>query len=194
MNHTHTFKVAGIAILMSLMSPFVKADDTQLGGSDIDAGHFSIGPRATYFNSVGSNDSDWYGGAQVRFHLSPLLALEGSADYRQSDYGANEVDVFPVQANLLLYLMPGKRITPFLLAGPGWYFTNVKGPGVDDTDHRFGFQAGGGLQAFLNKHWSIDTTYRYAWVSDVEARDANLNPHSYDDEGYMITAGLNLHF
>jgi opacity protein-like surface antigen len=194
---TRTFAASSaLAAFLALgaVTPAVWADPSQLGGSSIDAGKVSLGGRGTFFDSRDSDQEDWYGGGQLRMYLPPTLALEASADYRQSDFGANEVDVFPVQASVLFYLFPGSPVTPFLLAGPGWYFTHVKGPGIDDTQHRFGLHAGGGLQFFINKYWSIDSTYRYVWVKDVEAQSASLQPTEYRDSGSMITAALNLHF
>jgi len=85
--------------------------------------------------------------------------------------------------------------SPFLLGGGGWYYTTVKGPGnFDDTQNRFGVHAGGGLQFFFNNHVSIDSTYRFIWLEKVQSKDQNIKDKSFDDNGHMITAGLNFHF
>jgi opacity protein-like surface antigen len=149
-----------------------------------------------YFDPVDADEGDFSGGGQVRLHFSPAIALEGSIDYRRSDFENTQTHIYPVQASLLAYLMPGKAISPFLLAGAGWYFTEVEGPGTDENQNRFGPHVGGGLQAFLNKSWSIDATYRYVWLEDIESRDnvTNLLEKDYNDSGSMITAGLNFHF
>jgi opacity protein-like surface antigen len=134
----------------------------------------SIGGRGTYFDS---NDTSpkWYGGAQVRLHLGQIFAIEGSADYREKKYESTFTRSYPVQVSGLIYLLPGKRISPFILGGGGWYYTQVKGPGdFDDTQNRFGLHAGGGLQWMLTAHWSIDSTYRYIWLEKFQSRDENL--------------------
>jgi opacity protein-like surface antigen len=127
--------------------------------------------------------------------MSPVLALEGSVDYRRSDFESTKVHVWPVQASILGYLMPERRVTPFLLAGVGWYYTTIEGPGsLDETQHRFGPHIGGGVQAFLNKYWSVDASYRYVWTEDIESKDDALLEKDYDDNGSMVTVALNLHF
>lgn len=161
---------------------------------DVDKGAFSIGGRAMYFDPIdGSNN--WHGGAQIRFHFTEMFAIEGSADYRKNDFGDSTVRTFPVQATGLVYLLPGKRFSPFLLGGAGWYFTDVDGPkGYDDTQNRFGLHAGGGLQFMLNRNWSVDGTYRFVWLERGTTRDKNLDDKKFQDEGHMVTIGLNYHF
>ncbi len=112
---------------------------------DMNIGLFSLGGRATYFDPK-SGDDNWFGGGQVRIHPFHFLAVEGSVDYRRTDINATKVRTFPVQGSALLYPFGTKRLSPFILGGAGWYFTNVEGPGdFDKTQHRFGAHAGGGL-------------------------------------------------
>lgn len=181
----------GIAVIIGPMA----AHAFELGGSGIDSGKISLGGRAMFFDPKDADDGDLYGGAQARFHFTPAIAAEGSIDYRRSYFGPTRVHVYPVQASLLFHLMPGKAISPFLIGGGGWYYTQVDGPGgQDDRKHRFGTHAGAGLQAFLNKYWSLDATYRYVWVEKINSRNAALLNKDYTDSGSMITAGLNYHF
>jgi len=158
---------------------------------------FSFGGRGMYFKPKDASEGRWHGGAQVRFHMGPVFAVEGSADVRQDRFGGTVVDVIPVQASLLAYLFPGKVISPYILGGAGWYYTHIKAgsPFDDRTDHRFGPHAGAGLQAWFNRHWSIDGSYRYIWLSAYRTRDA-ANPlgRDIDDSGYMVTGALNYHF
>jgi opacity protein-like surface antigen len=157
----------------------------------------SLGGRAMYFQPKNSEagSGDMFGGAQLRFRFARSLALEGSADYRQISVPGTTVDVYPVQASLLVYLFPSSPLSPFLLGGGGWYFTHTKGPGgFDSTQNRFGGHAGGGLQIFLTQRWSIDGTYRYVWVESFASRDQNLSEKKFSDQGHMATAGLNFHF
>jgi opacity protein-like surface antigen len=161
---------------------------------DVSKGVFSVGGRAMYFNPI-DGDDNWHGGAQVRLYLGEMFAIEGSADYRKNDFGDTTVRTFPVQATGLLYLLPGKRLSPFILGGAGWYFTDVDGPGgFDETQHRFGLHAGGGLQFMLHRHWSIDGSYRFVWLERVQSKDENLFDKNWQDEGHMVTIGLNYHF
>ncbi|QPD04419.1 MAG: hypothetical protein Nkreftii_002193 [Candidatus Nitrospira kreftii] len=161
---------------------------------DVDAGLFSIGGRGTYFDPK-DGDGQWFGGAQVRVHPIRFLAVEGSVDYRRNDFGETRVHSYPVQGSLMIYPLGLKRISPFILGGGGWYYTTVTGPGnFDDTQHRFGGHVGGGLQVFINKHFSADASYRHIWLEKVQSKDVSLVDKKFDDTGHMITVGLNVHF
>jgi opacity protein-like surface antigen len=185
--------VSALMFGLSLAPNTIWADTNWLF-EDVSKGVFSIGGRAMYFNPL-DGDDNWHGGAQVRLHLGEIFAIEGSADYRKNDFGDTTVKTFPVQASGLVYLLPGKRLSPFLLGGAGWYFTDVDGPGgYDKTQHRFGLHAGGGLQFMLHRNWSIDGSYRFVWLERVQSRDEKLFDKKFQDEGHMVTIGLNYHF
>jgi opacity protein-like surface antigen len=161
---------------------------------DVNIGLFSAGGRATYFDPK-EGDSNWFGGGQVRIHPFHFLAVEGSVDYRRTEIHSTKVRTFPVHGSVLLYPFGTKRLSPFILGGAGWYFTNVEGPGdFDKTQHRFGAHAGGGLQLFLTEFLSLDGTYRHIWLEKIDSRDASLRDKQFRDNGHMVTFGLNLHF
>lgn len=161
---------------------------------DVERGFFSLGGRATHFDPK-EGDANWYGGLQARLYLGRVFAIEASADYRRNHFGDSRVDTYPVQASVLAYLLPGKRLSPFVLGGAGWYYTHVKGPGgFDDTQNRFGLHAGGGLSYVLNRTWSIDSTYRYIWLEKIASKEQNIADKEFKDAGHMVTIGLNYHF
>lgn len=171
-----------------------------LGGGDVGAGRISLGGRGAYYDP-GDGDGVWYGGAQLRWHMTDVLALEGSVDYREEDLGKNDTlfdldaRVLPIQASLLVYLLPQSRVTPFLLGGGGWYSTKVEISGLgDETQDRFGAHAGGGLQFFLDRSWSIDATYRYVWLEGIKSKGRSLTETRFKQDGPMATAGINFHF
>jgi opacity protein-like surface antigen len=157
----------------------------------------SVGPRATYFVEK-DNDFDngkFFGGAQLRLHFGQTFAIEGSVDYRRERFDSSRADVYPVQVSALVYLIRSFPISPYLLAGGGWYYTHVKGPGgFDDTQHRFGGHAGGGVELFLSHVWSIDAGYRYIWLETLDSRDQNFIDKKFDDRGHQLTGALNFHF
>jgi opacity protein-like surface antigen len=161
---------------------------------DFSKGVFSLGGRAVYYDPIDGGD-DWRGGAQARWYLSEMFALEASMDYRKNDFGDSSVRTFPLQLSGLVYLLPGKRLSPFVLGGGGWYFTDVDGPGnFEDVQQRFGLHAGGGLQFMLSRHWSVDGSYRFVWLERIRSIDASANNTKFQDEGHMVTIGLNYHF
>ncbi|MFO0699844.1 MAG: outer membrane beta-barrel protein [Nitrospira sp.] len=161
---------------------------------DVNLGLLSIGGRATYFDPK-DGDANWFGGGQLRLHPFKFLAVEGSVDYRKTGLSSTTVRTFPVQGSALIYPFGTKRLSPFILGGAGWYFTNVEGPhGFDKTQNRFGAHAGVGLQLFLSEHLSLDSTYRHIWLEKIDSKDASLHDKKFQDNGHMVTFGLNLHF
>src|SRR5688500_8987150 len=185
--------LAGLSVF-PLPVPTSYAEDRGYIFDDIDVKFLSIGGRATWFDPK-DGSSRWFGGGQVRIYPLKWLAFEGSADYRRTDFGDTRVHTYPVQVSALLYLLPGKRLSPFILGGGGWYYTTVKGPGgFDDTQNRFGAHAGGGLQFWFNDRVSIDGTYRHVWLEDITSRDQNIKDKTFRDSGQMVTVGINLHF
>ena len=182
-------RIAVLVLLAAVLVPVnAFADDAQI------AQGISVGGRAMYFRAKDADRGNLSPGVQVRMHLSPMFALEGSIDYRKEQFGGTVVDVYPVQASLLMYLMPGSRLTPYLLGGGGWYYTQVRPP-HQHTQYRFGPHAGAGLKLSLNNHWSVDGSYRYLWTRDINSEDA-AHPagRNFSDNGFMLTAGLNYHF
>lgn len=185
--------VAAISGISAMLPQQAEAADNELF-QQMDIGLFSIGGRAAYYDP---NDTQarWFGGAQVRVNPFKYLSFEGSADYRERETAGTTIHTYPVQVSALIYPLGHSRLAPFLLGGGGWYYTTVKGPGnFDDTQNRFGLHAGGGLQFFFTNHISIDSTYRYIWLEDVQSRDQNIQDKNFNDNGHMITAGLNFHF
>ena len=193
-----TLKVAGPRnLILGLTMLTLSVLPAGAFAADGDHGWISLGPRATYFVPKNDNWSDghFFGGAQLRLHMGKVFAIEGSADYRREHFDSTRVDTYPVQVSLLAYLFPDSPITPFVLGGGGWYYTHVKGPGgFDDTQNRFGAHAGGGLQFFMSRYWSIDATYRYIWLKDIKSKDVTLIDKKFDDRGHMVTLALNYHF
>lgn len=189
---------AGLAAFLLIVSvvapPPAKADEDGSLFRQVDIGPLMLGGRATWYDPK-EGDGNWYGGAQLRLYPSRYFAIEGSADYRRNEFSGTTTHSYPVQVSALIYPFGTTRLAPFLLGGGGWYYTTVSGPGnFDDTQNRFGLHAGGGLQLFLSRHWSIDGTYRYIWLEKIESRDQNIVDKSFNDNGHMITIGLNFHF
>ncbi|HAM39443.1 MAG TPA: hypothetical protein DCP53_08650 [Elusimicrobia bacterium] len=164
--------------------------------SDISDTRFSIGPRISFYQPKDADSSTLYGGAQVRLGLLPSLKLEGSIDYRRSDFGRYiNIHVYPVQASVMAYLTPHSIVSPFLLGGIGWYYTQIEGPfNFNNTTNRFGVHAGAGLEVMLNDTLSLDGSYRHLWIENFISRDITAINKEYEDSGSMITIGLNFLF
>ena len=162
-------------------APFVSAE-----------GLLSIGGRASEYVPTDGKGS-LQGGGKVQVRLPLLFAIEASADYRKDTFGATTAKDTPVQLSLLTYFLPKIIVVqPFILAGGGWYHTNVDGPhGFTGHQDRFGPHAGAGLELTITSNLYADATYRYVWLSDLHSVDAAGNGISYRDRGHMVTVGLN---
>ncbi|UPT75378.1 MAG: porin family protein [Elusimicrobiota bacterium] len=156
----------------------------------------SLGPRFSAFMPA-DNSSGWSGngGVQLRAHMTPVWALEASADYRKRDLAGSRVKIIPVQASLLAYPFPNRyRISPYILAGGGWYPMRVEGPQGTTRSDRFGPHVGGGIEVWLNRAWSLDADARHVWLKDIRVADASGTTRSFRDDSHQVTAGLNFHF
>ncbi|MBK6880344.1 MAG: porin family protein [Elusimicrobia bacterium] len=162
-----------VAATLALRMPVLARAEVAEGVGDAT---FSIGPRASYYNPQGGDNGNWHGGAQARFHFTPVLAAEGSIDYRKSDFGeGSTIQGFPIQASLMADLTPHSRLSPFLLGGGGWYYTRVRGATVTtNTENQFGLHAGGGLEVLLTKSLSVDGSDRYIRLEDRVIHETNV--------------------
>ncbi|MCX5789701.1 MAG: outer membrane beta-barrel protein [Elusimicrobia bacterium] len=152
----------------------------------------TIGGRAAYYRPKDADHGTLNGGAQVRLHITSVIAVEGSTDYRQNKFGGTTVDIFPVQASLMLYLSPNWLISPYILGGVGWYYTHVQD---GSTTNRYGPHAGAGVEVALARHWTIDGSYRYLWTQSLDApTTASPAGKNFSDNGFMLTAALNFRF
>jgi len=179
--------LAMFVLLAAVAAPTqVFADDSDTPG--ITSG-MSLGGRAMYYRPKDADSGNLSGGAQLRLHFTPVLAIEGSVDYRKEALGPTTVDIYPVQASVLVYLTPSYRLSPYVLGGAGWYYTHTRSP-YEHTQSRFGPHVGAGAELMLNRFWSVDSSYRYLWNKNVDAAGGR----TYNDNGFMITAALNYHF
>lgn len=168
---------------------------TKTNGNDVVGSRpgISLGGGALYTSPRGAQQGTLYGEAQLRLHMTSVFALEGLAGYEQNKFSGTTVNVFPVQASLLIYLLPGRRVSPYILGGGGWYYTQVQGQ--SGAQNRFGPHAGAGLQVFLNHCWSIDSSWRYIWNENINSQNAT-HPlgQNFTAGGFMLTAAVNYHF
>jgi opacity protein-like surface antigen len=190
-NVRHPLKDLAVAAIFLASALLASAEGTGVG----DTG-FSIGPRASYFKPKDAVKGGWYAGAQARIHVSSALGVEGSIDYRKNEYADNvTIKAYPVQATLLVYLVPRSSVSPFLLGGAGWYYTQVTAPLIaKKTENRFGPHAGAGLEAKLGESLSLDGSYRYLWLADVTPDHTNVFEKTYRDSGSMVTVAMNFLF
>ena len=147
---------------------------------------FGIGPRMVFVTGAdsplqdpASTSSTKLTGGFIRIRASKHVGVEASMDFRTASDAANTVKVHstPIQGSALFYLLKGP-LSPYAIAGVGWYKTRVELVGADKsaetTQTKFGYHTGFGGELMLGKHASIYVDYRYTFV-DIQGLGGLLN-------------------
>lgn len=152
-----------------------------------------FGLRAGYIKPRDADDGTWFGGVQVRVPLTSVLAVEGSIEFHSSEFADGDIEVvqWPVQATLLVFLMPEAQVCPYLLGGLGWYYTTTDFSGslsgVDsETESMVGAHLGFGARMALGGA-TLSADLRYIFL---EPDDDNLDDEDFD----TIQLALSLSF
>ena len=145
---------------------------------------FGIGGRMAWVtaDSDADVDSARFVGGQIRM-LGPRWGFEVSLDHNSEtlEILQQKISETPIQTSLLLRLASGS-VSPFLLAGGGWYKRKVEFLDLpdqpDEENTEFGWHAGGGLEIFAGRHVGIHGDYRYTFLDFGDDDDE-------DDEGFI---------
>jgi len=176
----------------------VKFEDPKLnftGAESVAPGPFGpeFGLRAGYVKPRDADDGTWFGGVQVRVPLTSVLALEGSIEVHSSEFADGDIEViqWPVQASLLVFLMPEAPVCPYVLGGLGWYYTTTEFSGSLDgidseTESMVGAHLGFGARVALGGA-TLSADLRYIFL---EPDDENLDDEDFD----TIQLALSLNF
>jgi opacity protein-like surface antigen len=170
--------------------------------SPVSAQGVGIGGRMAWVTSDSDLDVDsvrFFGG-QLRM-LSQRWGLEVSLDRHTESFDLlnQKVTETPIQASLLLRLGSGS-LSPFLLAGPGWYRRSVSpidGDGASIDTSEFGWHAGGGLEVRAGRHFGIHGDYRYTFLDfgdDGEEDEGFIGGLLPGHRGSMWTVGATVYF
>jgi opacity protein-like surface antigen len=162
---------------------------------------FGVGARVAWVTADSDADVDAvrFIGGQIRL-LSKRWGLEIAMDRHSEKFELlnQKVTETPIQASLLLRIA-SRKVSPFLLAGPGWYRRKVELPdGPDHTDvtsTEFGWHAGGGLEILAGRHFGIHGDYRYTFLDF--GRDKNegfIGGLIPGHRGSMWTLGATFYF
>jgi len=171
--------VLWIAAALLSSSVMARADEVQ-------SGPVWVGARSTFFRPSDSDHGAWGPGAQVRAGLDEGWALEASADFVRHYAGGTSFQVIPVQVTALGYLYPNAGLSPYLLAGGGWYV----------GERPFGPHVGAGLEAQLGGGWSLGFDWRLLWTAAWRLTDSIGHPYGnrYRARGSMLVGSLNRRF
>ena len=166
-------------------------------------GGFGIGGHLSMIRGDAHADAaaERFTGGQIRAHLSKRAAIELSLDLKT----VNSTDLtertrdFPIQGSLLLYPVRA-AISPYVLAGVGWYTHRVeqladKQVISSETTRKFGSHAGFGGQLRLGNHAAIHADYRYTFLhfgDDAPAASAGTTASSLTSRSSLLSSPSNL--
>ena len=152
-----------------------------------------FGLRAGFIKPRDADDGTWFGGVQLRVPLTSVLAVEGSIEFHTSEFVDGDIEVvqYPVQASLLVFLMPESQVCPYVLGGLGWYYTrfNFSGSlsGIDsDTESMVGAHLGFGVRIALGGA-NLSADLRYIFLEPDE--DA-LQDEDFDTIQLVLSLGF----
>jgi opacity protein-like surface antigen len=161
-----------------------------------------IGGRLAWVTADSNADVDSvrFTGGQIRL-LSTRFGLELARDRHSESFDllGQKVTQTPIQASLLLRL-GARSVSPYLLAGPGWYRLKVEP--IDDPDGatvettEFGWHAGLGLELRPSRQFGLHGDYRYTFLDFSRGDDdggliGSLLP---GHRGSMWTLGATIYF
>jgi opacity protein-like surface antigen len=172
------------------------------------AAQFSIalGAHAGYSKTKDVSDGSFIGGAQLRLRLLSFIGAEALAEYRQTTYQADGVDVlrvrdFPVQLSAMLYLIPAGSLQLYALGGFGAHFTKSEGLGPDagtysTSQTKWAPHAGAGVEIGTGKNWFVSADIRYVFLSvgSVSDLESQTQSGTLSANYWEATAGLNYRF
>jgi hypothetical protein len=119
--------------------------------------------------------------------VSPILAIEGALGGFGADRGPDEVSVVPLTFGLRL-IVPNPVIEPYLGAGLGMYFADLKEPGIDDSDATVGGYVSVGMDAWLNPRIALNFEGKYHFA------EPEFNGIDVDVSGWTLGMGVRLSF
>jgi opacity protein-like surface antigen len=193
------------ALIRSVTLLVVMSATLLISPSIASAQGFGVGGRFAWVTADSDADVDSvrFTGGQIRL-MSQRWGLEVSLDRHSESFDLlnEKVTQTPIQASLLLRL-GGRSVSPFLLAGPGWYKTKVEPiDGPDDADleideTEFGWHAGGGLEILLGRHLGLHGDYRYTFLDfgdDDDEDEGLIGGLLPGHRGSMWTLGATIYF
>jgi hypothetical protein len=172
-------------------------------------GAFGLGGRLAMVRPDAATNlsAERFLGGQLRARMSPRTAFELSLDRRreQSLDLTQRVTDYPIQASLLIFPVRS-RLSPYVLAGFGWYTHKIEdlvdGDVTASTSVRkTGYHAGFGAEIALGRHAGVHADYRYTFLHFGDSADSpDTGPSSLASrlipsyDGSMWTAGFTVYF
>ena len=154
------------------------------------------------YNQDEIDQSRMFWGGQARLRVMKYLMGEVSLQKREDNFnvrgGAIELDTVPLQVSAMVYPLAMLPVSPYFVAGTGWYFLTATVTGDIDLPYVTGvgsikhteqaFHIGIGVEAFIGDHVSIGGDIRKVFL------DFETSIIRYEFEAYLVNAGATFYF
>jgi Outer membrane protein beta-barrel domain len=188
-------KITLVMIILGILVPvFLSADQFQFG-LGIDTSLLSYNQ-----NEIDGSRVFWGGHARVR--VMKYLAGEVTVQKRQDNFnirsGSIKLDTVPVQLSGIVYPLAMLPVSPYFVAGTGWYYLTATITGDLDLPYVTGegtihhtenaFHIGVGVEAFIGNHVSVGGDIRKVFL------EFNTPVIRYKVDAYLVNAGATFYF
>jgi opacity protein-like surface antigen len=132
-------------------------------------------------------NTGWNLSGGIGSRVDPNIALESSLSILRSHASPGDVLVVPLTVGARL-IYPTPAFEPYVGAGFGFYYVDLKKPGVNDTAFTLGGYLAGGADAWLNPKMAFTAELKYQYA------DPDLGGESVDTSGVVFTLGVRMMF
>lgn len=182
------------------------------------ANTFGFGGSVGWYSSNDAEEGAMYFNAIVRARLGSNFAFEGMVGYRSAeDFNASNYENYQIGADVsyipitvsAMFLFPlGDVISPYAIAGVGWYYTikdydliDIQDRGIiehftDGNEGVPGYHIGLGIELPFSSSAALHAEWRYLFLGTEirslnDARNASYS--TKDSDGMMFSLGLMLY-
>jgi outer membrane protein W len=163
-----------------------------------DSGYgMALGLHLGYFKPKDADGGEVFYGIHLRLSLLKYFAAEASVDVARGDFADDDgkFTMIPVQISGLFFPFPDSALSPYVLAGAGWYYTQIDFSGTlaalkDERDHAFGVHLGAGAELRLGRQLMIHADVRYVFLDEPGLDKSQLKDEEFDYWQVMIGGSL----
>jgi hypothetical protein len=188
-------KLTLVMITIGVFLPFFASADQFQFGLGIDTSLLS-------YNQDEISGSRMFWGGHARVRIMKYISGEVSIQKRQDNFavrnGSIQLDTIPIQLSGIVYPLAMLPVSPYFVAGTGWYYLTATVTGDLDLPYVTGsgtihhtenaFHIGVGVEAFLGNHVSIGGDIRKVFL------DFNTPVIRYKVNAYLVNAGATFYF
>ncbi len=205
-----------VSLLLASLLVFLPASPLQAQALRIE-NTVGVGPHVGWYRSNDAEDGALSFGFQARLRYGKFIGFEFALDYRDNEsFDAGRFDAtrlkadvmyIPITTSFMVFLPLGSLMTPYGVAGIGWYYTitdyelinsslELRQLLADEDNFELGYHFGLGLEIPISPHFTLHGDARYVFLgTDIRTvRDiTTLDTDTDNSDGIMFNAGFMLY-